>query len=147
MSAFFRLDIRYIALAMNSKNSYLHLLALRQTDFNRLKNFVMKKNILFILFIVSINAYALIPGGSLGDLSDKLLLPMSLLTGALYNMSLAIGIALLFGSLIQYKNYRNNPSQVPLSRPITLLIFGVVLVVLPILTKFSESSHLVSRVS
>jgi hypothetical protein len=106
----------------------------------------MKKNILFILLMASINAYAQIPG-SLGDLSDKLLLPMSLLTGALYNMSLAIGIALLFGSLIQYKNYRNNPSQVPLSRPITLLVFGVILVVLPLLTKFSESAHLVSRVS
>lgn len=107
----------------------------------------MKKNALFILLvIVSINTYALVPG-SLGDLSDKLLLPMSLLTGALYNMSLAIGIALLFGSLIQYKNYRNNPSQVPLSRPITLLVFGVILVVLPILTKFSESALLVSRVS
>ena len=84
---------------------------------------------------------------SLGDLSDKLLLPMSLLTSALYNMSLAIGIALLFGALIQYKNYRNNPSQVPLSRPITLLVFGLVLLILPILTKFSESALLVSRVS
>ena len=106
----------------------------------------MKKIILAILLLSSINAFALIPG-SLGDLSDKLLLPMSLLTSALYNMSLAIGIALLFGSLIQYKNYRNNPSQVPLSRPITLLIFGVILIVLPILTKFSESALLVSRVS
>lgn len=106
----------------------------------------MKKNILYILLMASVNAYALVPG-SLGDLSDKLLLPMSLLTGGLYNMSLAIGIALLFGSLIQYKNYRNNPSQVPLSRPITLLVFGVILVVLPILAKFSESALLVSRVS
>jgi hypothetical protein len=106
----------------------------------------MKKNIFFVLLMASINAYALIPG-SLGDLSDKLLLPMSLLTGGLYNMSLAIGIALLFGALIQYKNYRNNPSQVPLSRPITLLVFGVILVVLPLLTKFSESALLVSRVS
>ena len=61
----------------------------------------MKKIILAILLLSSINAFALIPG-SLGDLSDKLLLPMSLLTSALYNMSLAIGIALLFGSLIQY---------------------------------------------
>lgn len=106
----------------------------------------MKKIIAFILLLVSIDAYALIPD-SLGDLSDKLLLPMSLLTSALYNMSLAIGIALLFGAVIQYKNYRNNPSQVPLSRPITLLVFGVILVVLPILTKFSESAILVSRVS
>ena len=106
----------------------------------------MKKIILAILLLSSINAFALIPG-SLGDLSDKLLLPMSLLTSALYNMSLAIGIALLFGSLIQYKNYRNNPSQVPLSRPITVLVFGVLLIVLPLLTKFSESALLVSRVS
>lgn len=106
----------------------------------------MKKTIPFILLLASSYAYALIPD-SLGDLSNKLLLPMSLLTNALYNMSLAIGIALLFGALIQYKNYRNNPSQVPLSRPITLLVFGVILVVLPILTKFSESAILVSRVS
>lgn len=106
----------------------------------------MKRIIPFILLIVSSYTYALVPD-SLGDLSDKLLLPMSLLTSALYNMSLVIGIALLFGALIQYKNYRNNPSQVPLSRPITLLVFGVILVVLPILTKFSESAILVSRVS
>lgn len=106
----------------------------------------MKKNIPFILLMASINAYALTPN-SLGDLSDKLLLPMSLLTSGLYNMSLAIGVALLFGSLIQYKNYRNNPSQVPLSRPITLLVFGAILVGLPLLTKFSESALLVSRVS
>ncbi|MFM2322515.1 MAG: Dot/Icm secretion system protein IcmD [Pseudomonadota bacterium] len=106
----------------------------------------MKKCIFFILFIFSVNASAL-ASDSLGDLSDKLLLPLSLLTGALYNMSLAIGIALLFGALIQYKNYRNNPSQVPLSRPITLLVFGLILLILPILTKFSESALLVSRVS
>ncbi len=106
----------------------------------------MKKIILSGLLLFSINAFSLIPG-SLGDLSDKLLLPMSLLTRALYNMSLVIGIALLFGSLIQYKNYRDNPSQVPLSRPITLLIFGTILVVLPLLTKFSESAFLVSRVT
>lgn len=106
----------------------------------------MKKIIPFILLLVSNFVCALTPD-SLGDLSDKLLLPMSLLTSALYNMSLVIGIALLFGALIQYKNYRNNPSQVPLSRPITLLIFGVILVVLPILTKYSESAILVSRVS
>ena len=61
----------------------------------------MKKIILAILLLSSINAFALIPG-SLGDLSDKLLLPMSLLTGGLYNMSLAIGIALLFWKEIDW---------------------------------------------
>jgi Ca2+/H+ antiporter len=91
-------------------------------------------------------AYAL-PPNSLGDLSDKLLFPMSVLTAALYNISLAIGVALLFGAFIQYRNHRKNPGQVLLSRPVTLLVFGLILLVLPVLVKISESSQLVSRVS
>lgn len=102
------------------------------------------KKIISLIFFVSGNAYAF--SDSLGDLADKLMLPMSVLTSALYNMSLAIGIALLFGALIQYKNYRNNPAQVPMSRFVTLLIFGLVLIALPIFAKFSISSNLVSRV-
>ena len=102
----------------------------------------MRKIVAFSFF-TSMNAYAV---NSLGELSDRMMLPLSVLTSALYNISLAIGIALLFGALIQYKNHKNNPGQVPLSRPITLLVFGVVLIVLPILAKFSESAHLVSRV-
>ena len=101
------------------------------------------KKIIGLVFFTSANAYAL--SESLGDLSDKLMLPMSVLTSALYNMSLAIGIALLFGALIQYKNYRNNPSQIPISRFVTLLIFGLVLIALPVLAKFSASATLVSR--
>ncbi|MDQ8039497.1 MAG: hypothetical protein REH83_03725 [Rickettsiella sp.] len=103
----------------------------------------MKKKIGLVIF-ASTNAYAI--SDSLGDLSDKLMAPLSVLTSALYNMSLAIGVALLFGSLIQYKNYKNNPSQVPISRFVTLLIFGLVLIALPILAKFSASATLLSRV-
>ncbi|BBB15909.1 Dot/Icm secretion system protein IcmD [Candidatus Rickettsiella viridis] len=102
----------------------------------------MRKIVAFSFFM-SMNVYA---ANSLGELTDRMMLPFSVLTSALYNISLAIGIALLFGALIQYKNHKNNPGQVPFSRPITLLIFGVVLIVLPILAKLSESAHLVSRV-
>ncbi len=102
------------------------------------------KKIIGLAFFTPVDAYAL--SESLGDLSDKLMLPMSVLTSALYNMSLAIGVALLFGALIQYKNYRNNPSQVPISRFVTLLIFGLVLIALPVLVKLSASAELVSRV-
>jgi hypothetical protein len=104
----------------------------------------MRKIITFVFFI-SADAYAF-PTKSLGELSDELLLPLSVLTSGLYNISLVVGIALLFGALIQYKNHRENPGQVLISRPITLLIFGVILIVLPILAKFSASSLLVSRV-
>ncbi len=102
------------------------------------------KKIVSLFFFVSTSVYAY--SDSLGDLSDKLMLPLSVLTSALYNMSLAIGIALLFGALIQYKNYRNNPSQVPISRFVTLLVFGLILIVLPLLAKLSASATLVSRV-
>lgn len=105
----------------------------------------MKKIVAFI-FLISVNTYAL-PVDSIGDLSDKLMLPLSVLTSALYNISLAIGIALLFGAFIQYKNHRNNPGQVPISRPVILLIFSLILIVLPILAKFSSSALLVSRVA
>lgn len=101
------------------------------------------RKIVFFCFFISINAWAV---NSLGDLSDRMMLPLSVLTSALYNISLAIGIALLFGALLQYKNHKNNPGQVPLSRPVALLIFGVILIVLPIFAKFSESALLVSRV-
>jgi Ca2+/H+ antiporter len=103
------------------------------------------KKILTLIFFMSASTYAL-PPGSLGELTDKLMLPMSVLASALYNVSLAIGIALLFGALIQYRNHQNNPGQVPISRPVTLLIFGILLIVLPILAKFSQSALLVSRV-
>lgn len=103
----------------------------------------MRKIVAFSFF-TSMNVYA---ANSLGELSDRMMLPLSVLTSALYNISLAIGIALLFAALIQYKNRKDNPGQVPISRPIALLIFGVILIVLPILAKFSESAHLVSRVS
>lgn len=95
-------------------------------------------------FAQQVNA---LPPNSLGDLSDKLLFPMSVLTAALYNISLAIGVALLFGAFIQYRNHRKNPGQVLLSRPVTLLVFGLILLVLPIVVKISESSQLVSRVN
>lgn len=106
----------------------------------------MKKRLLLMGFCFLQQTKAL-PTNSLGDLSDKLLFPMSILTSALYNISLAIGVALLFGAFIQYRNHRKNPGQVLLSRPVTLLVFGLVLLVLPIVVKISESSQLVSRVS
>ncbi len=106
----------------------------------------MKKMIGFIFF-TSVGVYASgVPTGSLGDLSDQLFVPLSVLVSTIYNISLVVGIALLFGALIQYKNHRENPGQVVISRPILLLVFGLILIVLPLLAKFSASAHLVSRV-
>ena len=102
----------------------------------------MRKIIIF-LFCISMNAYAT---NSLGELSDRMMTPVSVLTSGLCNISLVIGISLLFGALIQYRNHKNNPGQVPFSRPIFLLIFGLILTGLPLIAKFSESSYLLSRV-
>jgi hypothetical protein len=104
----------------------------------------MKKIIVWSFLGITLNVQAL-PADSLGDISDKLMLPMSVLASGVYNVSLGIGIALLFGTLIQYRNHRQNPGQVPISRPVTLLIFGLIFLSLPFLAKLSESAFLVSR--
>ena len=101
-----------------------------------------KKLALLTLFFSTANALST---DSLGDLSDKLMLPLSYLTAGLYDISIAIGIALLFGSFIQYRNHKKNPGQVPLGRPVALFIFGALLIALPLLAKFSASASLVAR--
>ncbi len=81
---------------------------------------------------------------SLGQISGNLMEPLSVFTGTAHNICLVLGIAFLAGALIQYKNHRDNPSQAPISRSIFLLIFGLVLVALPLIGKLSDSAELLS---
>lgn len=41
------------------------------------------------------------------------------------------GFALVFGALFKFKQHKDNPTQIPLGTPITLLCIGIVLVFLP----------------
>lgn len=77
---------------------------------------------------------------SVAQVSTDLLQPIGLFTKTLYNICYIIGAMMLVGSIVQYRDHRNNPSQVPFSRPIILLLLGLLLILLPIIGQLSASS-------
>jgi uncharacterized membrane protein len=44
------------------------------------------------------------------------------------NVCIIVGAFLILSSFFQYRKYRRNPSEMPVSRPITTLIVGIVLI-------------------
>lgn len=90
-------------------------------------------------------AYASVPTGSLGQLANQTMEPVGVLTRTMYNICYVLGATMLLGSVIQYKNYRDNPSQVRLSRPIFLLVIGLVLLAIPFISGYSEGASIALR--
>ncbi len=91
-------------------------------------------------FLVFLPVVALAKTGSLGDSADSLLNMTAMVTKLMHIACYIIGVALILGSVAQYKNHRQNPKLVPLGTPITLLILGVIAVLIPYGSKmFGES--------
>lgn len=108
----------------------------------------MKNNIIrlvtYISFLFSAGmqlAYADEPNGpSLGQMADSALGPLGVMINLMYKVCYIIGAGLIVSGAVQYKAYRDNPSQVPLSRPILLVVFGLILIALPFVTRLSIGS-------
>jgi hypothetical protein len=80
------------------------------------------------------------PPGSLGAISDELMVPAAGIAKMLFYISFICGAGFFLGALIQYKYYRENPQQVRLSTPITLLILSIVLIGFPLVLIFSGTA-------
>lgn len=70
---------------------------------------------------------------SLGSVSNNVLGLVDFMGEYLMHISYVIGFICGVGALIQYKNHRDNPIQVPLGKPILLLIMGLIFVLMPLL--------------
>ena len=75
----------------------------------------------------------------LGEVADNLMQPVSIVSGFLSGMAIVIGMACLFGSFVRYMQYRVNPLANPISTVITLLVLGILLLLLPLIYKLTES--------
>ncbi|GAB4392394.1 MAG: hypothetical protein Tsb005_06210 [Gammaproteobacteria bacterium] len=105
------------------------------------KMFRRKLSWLILLLLAYIpSAWASGPIPNLGDVSNNILEPGHYLVQAIYNICIAIGVALILGGLMRYRRYRQNPMEAPLSQVLALLFFGITLVVLPVIAKLSEGS-------
>lgn len=77
---------------------------------------------------------------SLGGASANAMEPLGIFTNGLYNICYILGVGFILGSIIRFKEYRQNPSQTPISRPIAIFCFGLIFIAVPIIAKLSSSS-------
>ena len=106
---------------------------------------VLRKKLFYTLTIISLYYFPLTANAAataitLGQASNRMLEPVSVLTDVMYKICYVLGSTLILGSFIQYKAHRDNPSQVRLSQPIFLLIVGLVLIALPSLAQYSDAA-------
>ena len=77
---------------------------------------------------------------SLGGIADNLLGPTRGITQLMYGVSYVAGGLMFIMAVLQYKAHRDNPSQVRLGTPAALLIFAIVFICIPIVSKYSAAS-------
>lgn len=94
------------------------------------------------LWLLSTVAWA----DTLGSLSENLLGPTTIVTQLLVYACYIVGAVFCFMAMAQYKIHRESPKLVPLTTPVMLVLFGLVLILLPYLsTLFNSGSVLEYR--
>lgn len=73
---------------------------------------------------------------SLGGVAGNLNQATDLFGSVLENMFYVIGIGLVTASIMQYREFRNNPSQTPLRRPIILFLCGLAVGFFPVMMNY-----------
>ncbi|MAZ38962.1 MAG: hypothetical protein CMF49_02495 [Legionellales bacterium] len=91
----------------------------------------------FVGLFISGKTYA---AKTFGDISNFATGITGNLGKAMYGISFVLGIGFLLGSIIQYKQHRNNPQMVRISTPICYFILGLALIVSPFIAMLSTAS-------
>lgn len=81
---------------------------------------------------------------SLGEASENIIGVLSSFQELAFKACYILGSALLLGALIQYRQHRNNPTEVRLSQPVFLLILGLVVILIPFLVKISAGATILT---
>lgn len=74
-----------------------------------------------------------------GKVAETLLEPISLLSDMISTTCFVIGGAFLFATIIKYIEHRRSPLMVPISTVIYLFLIGLILVLLPFVSRLTES--------
>lgn len=75
----------------------------------------------------------------LGSVAANLMEPVEIVAGFLSGASIIVGMTCLFAGFVRYMQHRVNPLAHPISTVITLVILGILLLLLPLIYKFTES--------
>ncbi len=102
-------------------------------------NKIIPHRIKLLLLLLCILPFNLFAQGSLGDAAENLMGPTSIVMKIVDIACYIIGLVFVMMSIAQYRNHRQNPKLVPLGTPITLVILGIILVMIPYMTKQAET--------
>ncbi len=110
---------------------------------NRLEKLKKSTLILFVFitcFLFADTVFATsAPEVSLGDAALNVTGSVGLLAQFITSLSYVLGFGFGVGAILKYKNHRDNPSQVPLGTPITLIFIALAFVFMPMI--FSASGN------
>jgi intracellular multiplication protein IcmD len=104
-----------------------------------------KSKLLFILSIVSLLVLILFPdavlaaaptgGGGLPGVKTAAEATSKDILTIIKIVSLVAGVGFILTSLFKFDQHKKNPTQIPMSQPLTLLVIGACLMVLPYIVK------------
>lgn len=101
----------------------------------QLKNICLKKSLIAIFGIVLLLSQDLVlastGGGDLTSISTTLIGEIKSVVQLLIIISYVAGVGFALAGVIQFKAHKDNPTQVPLSKPIIFLVVGACLLFLP----------------
>ena len=82
---------------------------------------------------------------AIGSLGQNLMGVAANISSLVSGICLVIGLSLLAGAVIQYRQHRRNRLMTPISKPIFMLILGLVLVCVPLLERFAPGGEILSQ--
>lgn len=88
---------------------------------------------IFGVLLVSTSASAAVTGVSLTDVSTNIQGTVSSIANILNAIALLAGIGFVMASFFKFHQHKLNPTQVPLSQGITLLLIGAGLTLFPVI--------------
>jgi len=84
--------------------------------------------IALLLSPLSIKAYS--ESKTAGSIAENVFYGVTSIENIIKNLCIIVGSFLILNSFFQYKRYRRNSSEMPISRPITTLIVGIVVILI-----------------
>lgn len=80
--------------------------------------------------LVALFAWSTSSAESLGKIAQNLTLASKSIAELIHAICMVTGVALIAGSILKYKRYRENPIEAPLSMVFVMLLTGIALIAL-----------------
>ena len=92
-----------------------------------------------IYMVMATHAYATAPAGGddVSGLPDKVATLFDSVLTILRYLAYTAGVFFIFASLFKFDQHKKNPTQIPMSQPLTLFAIGAALLVLPTIIKYA----------